>query len=95
MNKQAIEARLAKLRAEKEQNEGKVQNGLLLREAYHGAIQDCEFWLGEIAKEERDAAEAKSSVESSVEQSEGRLLEMRKGTHETVCREEAMRGATA
>ncbi len=62
MNTQAIEARLAKLRAEKEENEAQIKHRVLLREAYHGAIQDCEYWLKEMAAAEETAQRASGNV---------------------------------
>uniref|UniRef100_A0A6M3IEM1 Uncharacterized protein n=1 Tax=viral metagenome TaxID=1070528 RepID=A0A6M3IEM1_9ZZZZ len=47
ITREAIEARLADLRAQREQLVGNLN-------AFNGAIQDCEFWLAEVDKAEQD-----------------------------------------
>jgi len=49
LTKEKIEQRLAKLKAEREQLLANLN-------AYNGAIQDCEYWLGLIDQSEAEVA---------------------------------------
>ncbi len=66
MNAQKLQARRAQLAAEYDQNEKHAENAKLMREALHGAIQDCDYWIKELAAQEetaRLAAEKPSTLE--------------------------------
>lgn len=59
MDRKKLEERLAKLKAERDQLTATLKDLPGRIQAYHGAIQDCEYWLKEITKEDakHDAGE--------------------------------------
>ncbi|APU88870.1 hypothetical protein Rctr197k_041 [Virus Rctr197k] len=57
MTREALEARLLDLRRQQRQAEGTLQ-------ALSGAVQECEYWLFQVARKEAEEAAANGCTET-------------------------------